>query len=410
MSSSKRKPNIFIVTGSRADYGLLKPLIKKIFLNKLVFNLKLVVTGSHLNKKFGYTISEILEDKFKIYKKISLKINSDSPKGIGNSISHAIKEFSSLFSQSKPDLLIVLGDRYEIFSVVLSAHIFGIPIIHIQGGEVTESAIDDALRHSISKMADIHFVANLVYKNRLIQLGENPKNIFITGALGVDNIASTVFFSKKEIENKLKIKLKKKNLLVTYHPITLAKNNFENNKDINILLQSLKKFRDIQLIFTIPNADTYNKVIKKKILNFSKLNKNCHIFNSLGIKMYLSLLRYVDGVVGNSSSGIIEAPYLKKGTLNIGDRQTGRCKPSSIIDVRMNIHEIIYGIKKLYSKNFFLNLKNIKVLDLPYGKKGASSKMLKIINSLDIKKIKKNKKFFDLKLDFKRFYKIKLLN
>ena len=264
--------------------------------------------------------------------------------------------------------------------------------MHIHGGESTFGAIDDAIRHSITKMANFHFVANEIYKKRVIQLGENPKKVINVGGLGVDNIQIKKLFKKKEIEKKLNIKFLKKNLLITFHPET----NSLNKQTIIPMLKALKKLKDTNFFFTIPNADTYNLRILKEIKYFQKKSKNCKIFNSLGIKMYHSLIKLCDAVIGNSSSGMAEVPYFKKPTINIGNRQDGRIRVKSIIDVKMEEKNINNAIKKIFSRNFRLELKNTQS---PYGKGGASKKIvdyLQKIKKKDLKKIK-YKIFFDLK-------------
>ena len=383
---------IHIISGGRADYYLLKNLYEKIQKTKKKFNTKFIVTGSHLSRRHGNTIDQIYKDKINVFKKINIKIYSDSPYDISNNISLGIKKFSSFFKKNKTDLIIVLGDRYEIFSAVIAAHISSIPIVHIHGGESTFGAIDDAIRHSITKMANIHFVANEIYKKRVIQLGENPKNVINVGGLGVDNIQIKELFKKKEIEKKLNIKFLKKNLLITFHPET----NSLNKQTIIPILKALKKLKDTNFFFTIPNADTYNLRILKEIKHFQKNNKNCKIFSSLGMKMYHSLITLCDVVIGNSSSGMAEVPYFKKPTINIGNRQDGRIRVKSIIDVKMEEKNINNAIKKIFARNFRLEFKNIQS---PYGKGGASKKIvdyLQKIKKKDLKKIK-YKIFFDLK-------------
>ena len=380
---------VCIATGGRADYGLLKKLI---FLIKKDshFKLQTVVTGSHLYKKYGYTINEIINDQIKIDKKIFLKISSDTPTKICEAVSIGVRKFSLALNELKPDLLIVLGDRYEIFSLVVSAHIMGIPIAHLHGGETTEAAIDEAFRHSITKMSDIHFVANKIYEKRVIQLGENKKNVFLVGGLGVDQIDNKKLYSQKEVEKILKIKFKRKNILITYHPETIK--NKKSANDITPVLKSLKKLKDTNLIFTIPNSDTHNLLIYKKIYAFVKDNKNSFLYKSLGHKLYLSTIRFVDCVIGNSSSGLSEVPIFKKPTINIGDRQKGRVKVKSIIDVKNNSKIISNAIRKIDDPKF---INSIKDVISPYGKGGAGKKIIKILKTVNTKNIKL-KKFFDL--------------
>ena len=383
---------IFIITSTRADFGLLKNLIIGLKKNKK-FKTKLIVTGSHFYSKFGNTFNEIKKSDIKIYKKIKLQFKHDDEISISKIISNSITQTSKVLKKLPPDLLIVLGDRYEIMGSVIAAHICRIPLAHIHGGEVTHGVIDDAFRHSITKMSNIHFVANKIYRKRIIQLGENPKNIYIVGGLGNDSINKTKFFKKKYLEKKLQIKFKKYNFLVTYHPETLNKNSAQ--KQIQELLYSLVKLKDTSIIFTKPGADIESDIISKRIKKFIKKKNNMYFFDSLGQQNYLSMLKIVDGMIGNSSSGLLEMPYFKKGTINIGSRQSGRVFSKSVINIEMKKNEILNAIKKILSKKF---KKNIKKFKNPYGDPGASSKIIQILKKIDLKKVK-NKRFFDIKMN-----------
>jgi len=380
---------ICIITSTRADFGLLKNLIFKIRKNKN-FSLKVIASGTHFSKKYGYTYKEIKENKIKIDKKIICKFNSDNPEGISKIMSECILKSSSIFKTLKPDLLIVLGDRYEILASTISAHLSRIPIAHIHGGEVTHGVIDDAFRHSITKMSHVHFVANATYKKRVIQLGESPKNIYIVGGLGVDSISKTNLITRNELEKKFKFKFKKKNFLVNFHPETLNKNLAK--KQIRELLFALSELRDTGLIFTVPGADLENQIVLDLIKKFIQKHKNAYFFRSLGQVNYFSFLNQIDGMIGNSSSGLLEMPYLKKGTVNIGIRQSGRLFARSVINIKIKKSEIIKAVKKLLSKNF---QKNINNNINPYGNPGASDKIVKILKKIETKKII-NKKFFDI--------------
>ena len=384
---------ICIATGGRADYGLLKKLIMMIKKDQF-FKLQTIVTGSHLEKKYGYTINEIKIDRIKIDEKIFLNIFSDEPDKISEVVSLGIKKFTNSLKKLKPELLLVLGDRYEIFSLTVAAYILGIPIAHLHGGETTQGAIDEGFRHSITKMSDIHFVANVIYKRRVKQLGENEKYIFNVGGLGVDQINKNSLFSNTEIQKITKIKLRKKNYLITYHPETIKSKNNQNN-NIFPLLNSLKKLKNSSLVFTIPNTDSHNKKIYKDIKNFVKKNKNCYLFKSLGHKLYLSLIKNVNCVIGNSSSGLHEVPFFKKPTINIGDRQKGRIKVESVIDVNMNSNEITKALNKINFRSF---KKKLKKVSSPYGKGGAGKKIIKKLKKINLANIK-NKKFIDLRFN-----------
>ena len=388
MRNKKRK--VLIVTGSRAEFGLMRNLIKKLVKDDDI-DLKLVVTGSHLSPLFGETVNEIVEEGIEIYSKINLNLKNDSALDIAQATSIGINAFSKLFFNLNPELLIILGDRYEILSVVLPACYSNIPIAHIHGGEKTEGAFDDSIRHAITKFSHLHFVANKEYRNRVIQLGENPKRVFNVGGLGIDAIHNINFLSKRELIERLGIKIRKKNLIVTYHPETLDKKL--SKKGIIELLKSLIRFKDISLIFTLPNADPDNKFIAEKISNFVKENPNAYLFDSLGQLNYFSLIKICDGVIGNSSSGLLEVPSFKKATINIGNRQKGRLTAKSVINCEPKEEIITKSINEIYSKKFQRVLKKVKN---PNGKKGASEKIIKIIKKYDFKNLIK-KSFYDLK-------------
>ena len=384
-----KKLNIFIVTGTRAEFGLLKELIKKIN-NDDELNLSLSVTGSHLSSTHGETINEIINEGLKIDSKVDLKLKFDTPRDISNATANGIKGFAEIFSKSKPDLLIILGDRYEILSAVLAACFENIPIAHIHGGERTEGVIDESIRHAITKFSHLHFVASEVYRNRVIQLGENPKNVFNVGGLGVDALNQLRLLNKFEIEKKLNIKLRKKNLLITYHPETL--DNKLSIIGISELLKSLDKIKNTTLIFTLPNADPNNKIIIEKINYFVRNKSFAYTFTSLGQLNYFSLLKFCDGVVGNSSSGLLEVPSFKKATINIGNRQMGRLKATSVIDCEPEAKQISESINRIYSEDFQNNLKKTKS---PYGKPGAPNRIIDIIKKTTLKNLIK-KSFYDL--------------
>ena len=281
------KKKICIITGSRADYGLLKNLIFKVKKSKKL-KLQLIVTGMHLSNKYGLTYKEINKDKLKIDTKIKILNNSDKSVGISKSVSDGVNKFSKIFNKTKPDVILVLGDRFEIFSAAISAMLSRIPIAHIHGGETTVGVIDEAVRHSITKMSHLHFVAAKKYKNRVIQLGENPKRVYLVGGLGVDTIKQTKFYTKSILEKKIGFTLKEKNILVNFHPSTLEKN--KSKTQVKEILSALKKFKDKKIIFTSPNADQENSVIFKEINNFVKQNKNSTFFKSMGSVAYLSCL------------------------------------------------------------------------------------------------------------------------
>jgi len=386
---SKRK--ICVVTGSRAEYGLLYWLLKEIESDKKL-ELQLIVTGMHLNSEFGLTYKEIEKD-FKIYKKININLSSDTYQGISNSMSIAQKSLTKVYNQLKPDILVILGDRYEIFSAAASAMIARIPIAHIHGGEATEGAIDEAIRHCVTKMSHIHFTATKEYTRRVIQLGEVPKRVFNVGGLGIENIKRLKLLSKNEFKKSINFELNFRNILVTFHPVTLDENT--SKKHFQELLSSIDELKDTNIIFTKANSDTDGKIINKMIDKYIKKNpKKSFGIASLGQLKYLSALQYIDFIIGNSSSGILEAPSFKLGTINIGDRQKGRIKANSIVDCLPNKKSISEAIKKVYSKKFQVSLKKVKN---PYSKNGyASKKIVKVLKTAKLDNILK-KTFFDMK-------------
>jgi GDP/UDP-N,N'-diacetylbacillosamine 2-epimerase (hydrolysing) len=376
---------IFLVTSTRADFGLLKNLIFE-FKKKNYFDLKIIATGTHFSRKHGFSYNEINNNKIIIYKKILITNNTNSPKNILSDMSVLTKNISSLIAKDRPDLFMVLGDRYEILAVSIAAYIAKVPIAHIHGGEITLGSLDDGFRHCISKMSTIHFVSHKDYKKRLIRMGENPKNIYNVGALGVENIYKTNFLSKKELEKSLKINLKKNILLVCLQPEITKELTV---KLVNETLSALKYYNDKSIIFTMPGADLYNNIIFKKILIFSKKNSNCFFFKNLGSKKFLSFLHIADAIVGNSSSGILEMPTFKKPTINIGDRQKGRIKSISIIDVPSKKNLIKKKIDFIYSKKF-----SNKNYFNPYKQLNVSTKIVSILKKINLVKYK-NKKFYD---------------
>ncbi|RPG62863.1 MAG: UDP-N-acetylglucosamine 2-epimerase (hydrolyzing) [Flavobacteriaceae bacterium TMED238] len=373
---------ISVISSSRADYGLLKNLLLKLKKDKSI-KLNFYVTGAHLIENFGKTINQIKEDKIKIKKKILINFNNDKHFDVSKAISQGIRNFSIEFEKEKPDILLILGDRYEIFSAAIAAMIYQIPIAHLHGGESTEGAIDESIRHSISKMSHIHFVSTKKYSYRLCQMGENKKTIFDVGSLGVENIKGINLYNIKEIKKKYKINLKKKTFVITLHPETLLNSSKKNTQ---ILLNSLKRFKDINFVFTMPNADTGYKEINKGITNFCKNNKNSFYFKSLGQRAYFSICKYANCVIGNSSSAIIEAPSLFTPSINIGIRQQGRVSASTVINSKFNEKNLTQDIKKSFNlkkkiKKDKLEFKN------PYEKKGTSSNIVRILKSINLDNI-----------------------
>jgi len=376
---------ICVITSNRAEYGIMSRLIEKIELDDEL-QLQLIVTGAHLSDKFGQTYREITSP---ITKKIDIGIEKEP----SHSMALAIERFSEAFSELKPDLVLILGDRYEIMAVAIAAMLNNLPIAHLYGGESTQGAIDEAIRHSITKMSHIHFASCKEYKNRIIQLGENPKSIFNVGALGVENIEKLNLLSKAELEHEINFKFGTKNLMVTFHPVTLE--NSTSGEQFSELLSALDELKDTKIIFTKPNSDSGNQEIIDLIDKYVKNKANTVAFSSMGALKYLSALQYVDGAVGNSSSGIVEVPSFKIGTINIGDRQKGRIEAKSIINCMPVKKDILNAINKLYSNEFKNGLKDIKS---PYKQENTSDKILNILKCYNLDNILK-KTFYDLEKD-----------
>ncbi|MBK6264514.1 UDP-N-acetylglucosamine 2-epimerase (hydrolyzing) [Marivirga sp. S37H4] len=381
---------ICIVTGTRAEFGLMYWLIKGIQ-EDMDLELQLVVTGMHLSPEFGLTYQNIEESGFIINKKVEILLSSDSPIGISKSMGLAMISFSECFEELKPDIVVVLGDRFEIFSVAAAAMITKIPIGHIHGGEATEGLIDESIRHSVTKMAHLHFAATELYKKRIIQLGEQPNKVFNVGSPGIDNIAKLNLLNRNEFQDAINFKLGKINALVTFHPVTLENNTTEFQ--FNELLNAIELFPELSVIFTKPNADTNGRVIISMIDEFVQKNpkKYCG-FTSLGQLRYLSSLKHVDIVIGNSSSGLTEVPSFKIPTVNIGDRQKGRMKARSVLDCLPEKDSISVSIKKALSSSFMKEIENV---ENPYGDGGASDKIIEVLKSVDLNNILK-KEFYNL--------------
>lgn len=386
--SSKIK--ILAVTGSRADYGLLRWTLMRIK-NDSSLSLDICVTGMHLSSTYGYTYKEILADGLKIFRKIPILSEADTPFDISLAISQAVKSFSKVYKQIKPNLILLVGDRFESFAAAVAAVPFMIPIAHCHGGEVTAGAIDEAFRHSMTKMAHLHFVSTKEYKRRIIQLGENPDRVFISGALGIENISHMKLLDKSELTSSLQLQFKAQSFLVTFHPATLEYQNAA--RQFAELILALEDFPEATIIITKPNADTGSRVLLKLIARYVKKHPGrVFAFTSLGTLRYMSLLKIVDVVIGNSSSGIIEAPSFRVPTVNIGRRQEGRVKGQTVIDVppiRKNIKE---AILKATSKAFKKSIKNAKN---PYDHGDASEVIVSKIKAANFERII-HKKFFDI--------------
>jgi len=382
---------ICVVTGSRAEYGLLREVMEGIR-DSPELELQLIATGMHLSPEFGLTFTEIEKDGFSIDRKVEMLLSSDTSASIAKSMGLGMIGFADVLSELNPDLLLVLGDRFEIFSAVSAAMVSRTPVAHLHGGETTEGAFDEAIRHSITKMSHLHFVAAEEYRKRVIQLGEHPERVFTVGGLGVDSILNLKLLERDELEASLDIKFGEKNLMITFHPVTLEQETSAGQMDE--FLAALEKLTDTHLIFTMPNSDTDGRVLFQMIKEFVAKHPNAKAFPSLGQLRYLSCIKYVDGVVGNSSSGLAEVPSFKKGTVNIGDRQKGRLKAKSVIDCEPNKNSIGKAITKLYSHEYQEKLTTVKN---PYDSGGGASKVIvDILRYISLDDILK-KTFYDFK-------------
>ncbi|OGT39840.1 MAG: UDP-N-acetyl-D-glucosamine 2-epimerase, UDP-hydrolysing [Gammaproteobacteria bacterium RIFCSPHIGHO2_12_FULL_36_30] len=391
MSTKKQsRRKIAVVTGTRAEYGLLKNLLNEIKLD-VDLQLQLIVTGMHLSSEFGLTYLEIENDCFEIDAKIEMLLSSDTAIGVAKSIGIGILGFADAFERLKPDVIVVLGDRFEILAAVQTAMILKIPVAHIHGGELTQGAIDDGIRHAITKMSHLHFAATEVYRHRIIQLGESPDRVFNYGALGVERIKKTNLLTKKKLEVMLNFQFSTPTFLVTYHPATLSLDKIKD--ELRYLFSALDAFLQAKIIFTKSNADEAGRLINQQIDLYCEKNINrAKAFTSMGDLNYLSTMQYCDVIIGNSSSGIIEAPTLHKPTVNIGNRQEGRLFADSIIQCGIFMDEIEMAIKKALSPEF----KNIvKKTISPYDSGNTAEKIKKSIKNVELKKITQ-KKFYDM--------------
>ena len=380
---------ICVITGTRAEYGLLRWVMQGIK-DDPELTLQVLATGMHLSPEFGLTYREIEQDGFQLDRKVEMLTSSDTPVGIAKSMGLGLIGFADALNELQPDLIVVLGDRFEIFAAVAAALVARIPVAHLHGGETTQGAFDEAFRHSISKMSHLHFVAAEEYRQRVIQLGEQPERVFLVGGLGIDNIKQLKLLDRAELEASLDFKLSQRNLLITFHPVTLEPATAEDQ--MAELLAVLAQLQDTQLIFTLPNADTGGRALIKMVEQFVAEHANACAYTSLGQLRYLSCIAHVDGVVGNSSSGLSEVPSFKKGTINIGDRQRGRLQASSVINCEPTRQSIAAALERLYSADFQVSLGKVRN---PYGEGGASEKVVETIKHYAIDGITK-KVFYDL--------------
>ncbi len=382
---------LVVLTATRAEYGLLKPLIQKLGMDSDIDE-RVAVTGMHLSPEFGMTVHEIENDGIRIDKKIEILMSSDTPIALSKSMGLAMISFSEYFEESAPDGLIVLGDRFETLAVCCAAMNARIPILHIHGGEATEGLIDEAVRHSITKMSYLHFASTERYKKRIIQMGEAPDRVFCVGALGVENAMNTKLFSLDELENSLGIELGDNYSVGTYHPVTLENNTAE--QQIDELISALDRHSQTTYLFTMTNADTDGRIINKRLRQYADRRSNFYLIDSLGLTRYLSALKYARYVIGNSSSGLIEAPSFHIPTIDIGDRQKGRIAGPTVIHCGPTADSIDQAIAKAEDETFVLGIRSA---ENPYGNGNASDRMISIIKDFLINgRIDIKKKFYDI--------------
>lgn len=384
---------ICVVTGTRAEYGLMSRLIRLINeSDKTQF--QLIATNMHLSPRFGNTYQEIEADGIKIDKKVPI-IDDNAPDTAVEtlySMSRALSGFAKAYNELKPDLIVVLGDRYEILAAATAALIERIPVAHLHGGEITEGAYDDAIRHSITKMSQLHFTSTEEYRKRVIQLGEQPERVFNVGALGVENIKKLPLMSKEEIEKEIDFKIDQNTILVTYHPVTLG--NRTAKDDIDDFVAALEERNDLRVLFTMPNSDTGGQFIVDVINGFVTRNTDrAKAYKSLGVLRYLSVMKQVAAVVGNSSSGLLEVPSFGIPTLNIGDRQNGRIAAESVYNCAPYKESVLEGLNKVLSKEF---RELAYVVRNPYEKADTAEEIFKVISSYPLEELNQ-KRFYDIK-------------
>ncbi len=376
---------IAVITGTRAEFGLLRPLIDQIR-NSEQYELQLIVCAMHLSPEFGNTIHEIENGGYKVSKKIECLLSSDTAVGVTKSIGLAMIGFADAMDELKPDLVVILGDRSEMLAAATAAIIANVPIAHIHGGETTEGAYDEGIRHAITKMSYWHFASTETYRKRIIQLGENPERVFNVGAIGLDSIRKLKLMAREEFENSIGFSLGKRNILVTFHPVTLEDNSAK--EQFGAILRALKSLNDTHFIFTHANSDKNGRIINQMISQFVSENTGIAIdFKSLGQLRYLSSLQYMDLVLGNSSSGILEVPYFNIPTINIGDRQKGRVMAESVINCEPEKEAIDAALVIAFSAIFREKIKNQIQL---YGNGNSSDQIIEVLDTLpqhDIKKV-----------------------
>jgi UDP-N-acetyl-D-glucosamine 2-epimerase, UDP-hydrolysing len=382
---------IVVLTATRAEYGLLKPVIKKLNADA-AFDMRLAVTGMHLTPEFGMTVHEIEADQIPIDKKIEIILSSDTPIAVSKSMGLALISFSEYFEECMPDALVVLGDRYETLAVCCAAMNARIPIFHLHGGEATEGLIDEAIRHAITKMSYLHFASTEDYRRRIIQMGESPKRVFNVGALGVENALHANLLSLREVEESLEYVLGGQYAVGTFHPVTLEKATAK--EQVEELLLALDEYPDINYVFTKANSDMEGRYINRLLQDYAENHDNFLLVGSLGMRRYLSVLKYATFVIGNSSSGLIEAPSFGIPTINIGDRQKGRIAGSSVLQCLPDKNSICKAMQMALSNDFRKRARNAAN---PYGDGRTSDRVMEIIRNVLVRDgIEIKKKFYDI--------------
>lgn len=381
---------VCVITGTRAEYGLLRLLMQGIE-RDAGLQLQVLVTGAHLSPAFGLTYREIEQDRLAIDERVELPLDDNSAAGVAKAVGCGVTGMTAALARLRPDIVVLLGDRFEILAAAAAAMLLGIPIAHIHGGEVTEGAVDDAIRHAVTKMASFHFVAAEAYRRRVVQMGEHPSRVFLVGAMGVDAISHMSLLDRAAVENGLGFSLGQKSLLVTFHPAT--RDSTSPAIQMTELLAALEQLDGVKLVFTMPNADSGSRQIAQLIENFVARHANARAYTSLGSQLYLSCMAQVDGVVGNSSSGLIEAPALGIGTVNIGDRQRGRLMAGSVINCAPERNAIGAALQRLFAPAFRRQLAD--GFENPYGSGGATTRILAMLHSLPLEGVLKQP-FHDL--------------
>jgi UDP-hydrolysing UDP-N-acetyl-D-glucosamine 2-epimerase len=375
---------IGVVTGGRPDYGIYRPLLRAITRDSEL-KLCLIATGMHLSPEFGLTVREIQEDGFPVEERLPMLLSADTPEAIAKSMGLGTIAFAQLFAKRTLDVLVVLGDRFEMHAAAIAALPFKLPVAHIHGGEITEGAIDDALRHSITKLSHLHFVSTDEYAHRIMQMGEEPWRVFLCGALSLDNLRFIRLLAKDELEHKLGIRFAELPIMVTFHSVTLE---YEQTEwQVRELLRALAPLSS-PMVFSIPNADTNGRLILEELRRFANGRANTCVVESLGTEIYFSLMAYAGAMVGNSSSGIIEAPSFKLPVVNIGNRQRGRIRARNVIDTGYSSQEITAGIERALSMEFRSSLSD---MSNPYGRGMAAERIVEVLRNtaLDGKLVRK---------------------